>query len=117
MQSVALCRLVALGFAVGAGAKSENKKSTRIKATATETKSKRTADGKQEEQNNALCFAGADDAPVGSNSTHGGGPIAKVGGRRSAAPGPMRGGRLMPPARLVSPRASYARRAPMIMGR
>ena len=55
--------LVALGFAVGAGAKSENKKSTRIKATATETKSKRTADGKQEEQNNALCFAGADDAP------------------------------------------------------
>ena len=48
--------LVALGVAVGAGAKSENKKST-------EKRSKRTADGKQEEQNNALCFAGAADAP------------------------------------------------------
>ena len=60
-----LCVLVALGVAVGAGAKSENKKSTRTKgsATATEKRSKRTADGKQEEQNNALCFAGADDAP------------------------------------------------------
>jgi len=55
--------LVALGVAVGAGAKSENKKSMRTKATATENKSKRTADGKQEEQNNALCFAGAADAP------------------------------------------------------
>ena len=65
--------LVALGVAVGAGAKSENKKSTRTKgrtigeivgsarsATATENKSKK---GKQEDGENALCFAGADDAP------------------------------------------------------
>ena len=68
--------LVALGVAVGAGAKSENKKSTRTKgrtigeivgsagsATATETKSKRTAEGKQEDGKTALCFAGADDVP------------------------------------------------------
>ena len=56
-----LCVLVALGVAVGAGAKSENKKSTRTKgrtgsATATEK-------GKQEDGKTALCFAGADDAP------------------------------------------------------
>ena len=61
--------LVALGVAVGAGAKSENKKSTRTKgrtiaeivgsarsATATEK-------GKKEDGKHALCFAGADDAP------------------------------------------------------
>ena len=61
--------LVALGVAVGAGAKSENKKSTRTKgrtiaeivgsarsATATEK-------GKKEDGKTALCFAGADDAP------------------------------------------------------
>ena len=67
--------LVALGVAVGAGAKSENKKSMRTKgrtigeivgsarsATATETKTK-TVEGKQEDGKTALCFAGADDAP------------------------------------------------------
>ena len=57
-----LCVLVALGVAVGAGAKSENKKSTRTKgrtgsATATEKRSK------QEDGKTALCFAGAADAP------------------------------------------------------
>ena len=60
--------LVALGVAVGAGAKSENKKSTRTKGRTIgeivgSARSATAKEGKQEDGKHALCFAGADDAP------------------------------------------------------